>query len=196
MKTTSGTTGGSGGSGECVHDFSLIVGGVRSLGGDVEDALFEAGCDDATLSMQYGRLYVEFSRVSESLESAILSAISAVEGAGIGATVLRVDSVDFVSASEIARRIGRSRQSVHQYIVGDRGPGGFPAPECRLADRAPMWAWCAVSRWLVENGLLGAEEGRNAEVLYAINSVLERRRAHPSRALMELVERRLGLRSA
>ena len=50
------------------HDFALIVGGVPELTQQVEDALFEAGCDDATLSIQYGRLYMEFSRSAKSLK--------------------------------------------------------------------------------------------------------------------------------
>ena len=44
------------------YDFALIVGGVSELTPTVEDALFQAGCDDATVSMQHGRLYIEFSR--------------------------------------------------------------------------------------------------------------------------------------
>ena len=42
------------------YDFALILTGVPELTTDVEDGLFDAGCDDATLSMQYGCLYLEF----------------------------------------------------------------------------------------------------------------------------------------
>ena len=101
---------------EMEYDFALIVGGVVGLTPAVEDALFNVGCDDATLSMQYGRLYLEFSRSAISLEDAILSAIQVVRKAGIGAEVLRVDECNLVTASEIARRMGRSRQLVHQYM--------------------------------------------------------------------------------
>ena len=80
----------------------------------VEDALFNAGCDDATLSMQYRLLYLEFSRSAKSLEEAIITAINDVRKAGIGAEVLRVDECDLVTASEIARRISRSRELVRQ----------------------------------------------------------------------------------
>lgn len=158
------------------HDFALIVDGVGELTPSVEDALFNAGCDDATLSMQYGRLYLEFSRSAKSLEEAIISAINDVRLAGIGAGVLRVDECDLVTASEIARRIDRSRQLVHQYMSGKRGPGGFPPPECHLTDHAPLWTWCAVSYWLVQNNLLRPEDGWNAEVVEAINNFLGRER--------------------
>ncbi len=175
------------------HDFALIVDGVSELTQTVEDALFNAGCDDATLSMQYGLLYLEFSRAAKSLEEAIISAINEVRSAGIGAEVLRVDECNLVTMSEIARRIGRSRQLVHQYMIGKRGPGGFPPPECHLTDHAPLWAWCAVSYWLVQNNLLRPEEGWNAEVVEAINNYLEgerQRQRHPK--LLEEIKQ--GLR--
>ena len=127
------------------HDFALILTGVHELTSEVENALFETGCDDATLSVQYGFIYMEFSRMAESLKDAILSAIRDVRKAKIGADVWRVDECNLVTPAEIARRIGRSRQLIHQYMTGKRGPGGFPAPECNLTDGAPLWAWCAVS---------------------------------------------------
>jgi hypothetical protein len=176
------------------HDFALIVDGVSELTQAVEDALFVAGCDDATLSIRYGLLYLEFSRVAKSLEEAILSAIHGVRGAGIGAEVLRVDECNLVTMSEIARRIGRSRQLVHQYMIGKRGPGGFPPPECHLTDQAPLWSWCSVSQWLVHNHLLRAQEGWNAEVMEAINNYLEwerQRSRHPK--LLDEIERGLQM---
>lgn len=96
--------------------------------------------------------------------------------------VLRVDECDLITASEIARKIDRSRQQVHQYMTGERGPGGFPAPECYLSEKKPLWAWCAVSYWLVQNDLLKPEVSWNAEVVAAINNALEdlrRYRRHP-----------------
>jgi len=159
--------------GEREYDFALIVGNVPELNEDVETALFEVGCDDATASIQYGRLYLEFSRVSISLKDAILSAIKDIRKALPTAEVLRVDECNLVSAADIARRIGRSRQLVFQYIEGIRGPGAFPPPECHLSEGRPLWAWCAVSYWLAQNDILKPEEGWNAEVVAAINNLLE-----------------------
>ena len=174
------------------HDFALIVAGIESLTSDVEDALFNAGCDDATLSIQYGLLYMEFSRRARSLQDAIVSAIHNVQKAGIGAQVLRVDESNLVTAAEISRRIQRSRQLVHQYMTGQRGPGGFPPPECHLIEGSPLWAWRAVSYWLVQNSLLRPEESWNAEVVEAINQVLEsarRRQRYPD--LLDEITREL-----
>jgi hypothetical protein len=155
-------------------DFSLVLSGVHELTTEVEDALFEAGCDDATLSVRYGNLCLEFSRAANSFLEAILSAIQDVRKANIGADVARVDECDLVTPAEIARRIGRSRQLVHQYMTGQRGPGRFPAPDCNLTDGAPLWAWCAVSYWLCENDMIRPEELRHAEIVAAINNVLQR----------------------
>jgi len=177
------------------HDFALIVGGVDDLTAEVEDALFEAGCDDATLSIQYGLLYIEFSRHAPSLKDAILTAIRDVRNADIGAEVLRVDECNLVTQSEIARRIGRTRQLVNQFINGQRGPGGFPPPECHLDEGAPLWAWCAVSYWLAENSMLRPEDGWNAEVVAAINNWLEaarQRERHPE--LIEQIQNDLQIR--
>lgn len=63
------------------YEFSLIIRGVAQLTRELEDALFEAGCDDATLSIQYGCLYAQFARQSPSLYEAILSAIENVKKA-------------------------------------------------------------------------------------------------------------------
>jgi len=155
------------------YDFALILTGVHDLTSEVQDALFEAGCDDATLSIRYGSIYMEFSRAAVSFKDAILSTLRDVRKANIGADVLRVDECQLVTPAEIARRIGRSRQLVHQYMTGKRGPGGFPAPECNLTDGSPLWAWCAVSYWLLQNDMIRTEELENAEIVAAINNALE-----------------------
>jgi len=155
------------------YDFSLVLEGVEQITQQVEDALFVAGCDDSTLSRRHGRLYLTFTRQASSLKDAIISAIKQVRSAGIGARVLRVDSCDLVTQAEIARRIGRTRQIVSQYIKGLRGPGNFPAPACNITDGAPLWHWCEVAYWLCENSILKEEDFREAQDLTVINSVLE-----------------------
>lgn len=172
------------------YDFALVLKGVHHLTTEVEDALFQAGCDDATLSLQYGSVAMEFSRSALTLKDAILSAIRDVRKAGIGADVWRVDACELVSPAEIARRIKRSRQLVHQYMTGKRGPGGFPAPECNLTDGQPLWSWCAVSYWLSQNDMIRLEELRDAEIVAAINNALERAHQHQRNpALVDEVSR-------
>jgi hypothetical protein len=158
---------------ETEFDFTLLLHGVDKITPDVEDALFSAGCDDSTISLRFGRIYLTFSRSAASLKDAIISAIKNVRESGIDATVLRVDQCDLVTQSEIARRIHRSRQLVNQYISGGRGPGGFPAPACNITDGALLWYWCDVAFWLWENNIIKEEDVREAQDLTVINSVLE-----------------------
>ncbi len=157
------------------HDFTLVLSGISELTREVQDAFFEAGCDDATLSMRCGRPFLTFSRTAPSLKDAILSAISDVKKANIGAEVLRIDCCNLVTQSEIAHKIGRTRQLVHQYITGERGPGGFPPPACNVSDDgdAPLWYWCEVAYWLYQNNMITEEALRDARALSLINDVLE-----------------------
>ena len=152
------------------YEFELVLTNVPELTTEVEDSLYEAGCDDATLSVQFGRMFLSFSREAPSLKDAILSAIRDVKKANIGAEVIRVGVCDLVTQAEIARRLGRARQVVHQYITGQRGPGGFPAPVC---SKPPLWAWREVASWLGQNDMIKPEAVREAEQTAIINSALE-----------------------
>lgn len=158
---------------ECEHDFTLILSGVSDLTTPIEDAFFEAGCSDATLSMRSGRAFLTFSRTASSLKEAILRAVRDVRAAGVGADVLRVDVCNLVTQADIARKIGRSRQLVHQYVTAARGPGGFPPPACDLADDVPLYNWCEVAYWLWEHDMIQEDVLREAQEVAAINSVLE-----------------------
>lgn len=157
---------------ESEHEFTLVLTGVTPETPGVEDALFEAGCDDATLAFRMGRPVLTFARTAKSLKEAILSAIHNVRSAGVGLDVLRVDYCNLVTQAEIARRLGRSRQQVQQYMSGARGPGGFPGPQCELSEGSWLWAWCEVASWACEHDMLDAGALRDVEEVDAINSVL------------------------
>ncbi len=156
------------------HDFTLVLSGITELTPEVQDALFEAGCDDATLSMCCGRPFLTFTRAAPALKDAIFSAIRDVKKANVGAEVLRIDVCNLVTQSEIAHKIGRTRQLVHQYVTGERGPGGFPPPACNVSDDAdsPMWYWCDVAHWLYQNNMITEEALQDAQALSLINDVL------------------------
>lgn len=154
-------------------DFAVVLGGPDLDDDEAEQRLYEAGCDDGTLSFRCGRAYVVFTRRAASLREAILSAVADVRKAGFD--VLRTDVGDLVTQSDIARRTDRSRQQIHQFVKGTRGPGGFPLPVGNLADGLPQWSWCEVAEWLHAHGLLGEEERRAADDVAAINTALEYR---------------------
>jgi hypothetical protein len=175
------------------HDFTLVITGITELIPEAEDALFEAGCDDATLSVRHGRVFLTFSRTATSMKDAILSAIRDVRKADVGADVLRVDICDLVTQAEIARRIGRSRQLVHQYLTGARGPGGFPAPACDLDEGTPLWSWCEMADWFWRNDMIKEDTLRESNEVAAINAVLElEHRRRRDRALLAEITRSLA----
>jgi hypothetical protein len=72
-----------------IHAFRVVLANVTELTDALEDALFEAGCDDAGLGSCDGVVTIDFDREAESLGQAIDSAIADVKRAGF--KVARVD---------------------------------------------------------------------------------------------------------
>jgi len=62
-----------------VHHFTLIVEGTDLQTDPTIEALFEAGCDDATVGRSNGVQYIAFDREAESLAEAVHSAQREVE---------------------------------------------------------------------------------------------------------------------
>ena len=158
------------------HFFVLVLGGPSEPTAELEDALFEAGCDDALLTFRGTTGFLEFDREGSSFDEAVISAISQVEGIGDDVVVLRVEPDDVVNAAEIARRAGMSREAVRLWSSGERGNVGFPSPIAVLGPRTLLWSWAEVAGWLSQRGELEKGELRRARVLGAINARLNRRR--------------------
>lgn len=154
-------------------DFTLILSGISDFTEETVDLLVEAGCDDATIAKRYGRVYLTFSREAHSAIEAVVSAILDVKRSKIGANVMRVDSCNLVTPSEIGRRLNRTRQAIDQDISSKRGPGGFPAPACNITDGAPLYYWCEVAYWARNNNLLSEQANREAQELATLNTILE-----------------------
>jgi hypothetical protein len=143
------------------------------------DALFEAGCDDATFGDIDGVPFADFSRQAPSLAEAIESAIRDVRSVPT-VFVLRVEPDEVVNAAEIAARLGRTRESIRLLVAGDRGPGGFPAPVSRLKLRGRLWLWSDVSKWARESLGVVPPEGHSAAFIAALNDALELARLVPT----------------
>lgn len=126
------------------YEFTLVLHG--DLDDDAVDALFEAGCDDATVGEVDGVGYADFLREAPSFGEALRSAIDQVETVP-GLTVSRVEPDDLVTLSEIAQRLGRSRESVRLLAAGERGQGDFPPPVSHLKARTRLWRWSEVAAW-------------------------------------------------
>jgi len=75
------------------YSFSLRYLGPTELNRELEDALFEAGCDDALLGIQDGMIFLDFSRQAPSFREALTSSIEDVEKAGMPIRLIRVEPV-------------------------------------------------------------------------------------------------------
>ncbi|MFD2532981.1 hypothetical protein [Gracilimonas halophila] len=158
-----------------IHTFTLLLDNENELTNELEDALFQAGCDDGILYSKNQVVYIEFDREAESLEEAVISAINDVESAGF--QVARVEPSDLVTSAEISRRAQRSRQSVAQIIKGKRGKGGFPIPVAGVTGKTSVWSWAEVSNWLLKKEKIDDPFlVKKAEVIRDINDTLELRK--------------------
>lgn len=162
-------------------EFSLVLETSGALHDSLEDAIHESRCDDATLSFRNGIVYLNFNRRTESLESAIFTAIGELEKARVPIFVIRIEPSDLVTAAEIARRLNRSRQSVQQLVTGSRSDGDFPVPVAGITTKTMIWSWMEVVEWFmikdkgVEPSLL-----KDAKVIKLLNDAL-RFRHHENR---------------
>ena len=71
------------------HHFTLILARPESSEADA-DALYEAGCDDASISTSAGVTRLDFHRAALSLEHAISSALTHVRAAGFEPAEVRL----------------------------------------------------------------------------------------------------------
>jgi hypothetical protein len=121
-----------------------------------------------------------------SLTEAVVDAVHAVEATGL--RVLRVDADDWVTAGDVARRIGRSRETVRLWAAGRMGPGGFPPPLNPGRDTT-FYSWAEVLAWLRHRG--GIDLPDDEPVLAAANLAVQlralMRRVPRARALLRLL---------
>jgi transcriptional regulator with XRE-family HTH domain len=152
------------------HEFTIIASGLDPHAEDFADRFFEAGCDDATLSLQKGLIIVEFAREAVSFSEAVASAYEAVLRAG--AKIERIEPDYLVSLSDIAERCGKSRQAISLYTRGERAEN-FPAPVARVTSTSPLWDWEEVAGWLSEREALPRDEVVRARIVKEANRHLE-----------------------
>lgn len=150
-------------------EFSIIARGVDPHADDFEDRFFEAGCDDATLSLQRGLIIADFAREAESLSAAIASALQNVWAAG--AEITRVEPDPLVSLSDIAERSTLSRQAISLYAKGERG-ADFPPPAVKIMSGHPLWDWGRVADWLYARSLISEELVIEARIIREANALL------------------------
>ena len=155
------------------HNFTLILSGAEPTVA-IADALIEAGCRDASLGSRCGVITLEFTRAAPSLYAAIATAIAEVAKSNTGLRVVRVEPDELVTASEIAKRFGRSKESIRLYALGKRGPGGFPPPLTGFSGKTPIYRWSEVACWADDtNPGTVVVDVTDIRTIGAVNAVLD-----------------------
>jgi hypothetical protein len=149
------------------HNFTIIASAAEDFE-DIAECFFEAGCDDATISLQKGVFVLEFDREARTFISAIISALRDVLKAG--AKIERIEPDYLVSAAEIAKRSDQSRASISLYAKGERG-SGFPNPIARITTDTPLWDWVEVSSWMHRGRHLSLSAAVQARALRELNKL-------------------------
>lgn len=127
------------------HEFTFVL--DHTTNDDEIDALYEAGCDDATPVQEEARTLLHFHREAASLAEALVSALRDVERTGLH--VAAVDTEDLVTVKDIAARTERSYESVRLLANGQRGPGGFPPP--MSSGGWTFYSWAQVAAWFTRH---------------------------------------------
>jgi hypothetical protein len=73
------------------HEFTLFLSGLTEITADAANALFEAGCDDASPASCDGVVWIAFHREADSLDAAIRSAMADVQKAGFHVERLEIE---------------------------------------------------------------------------------------------------------
>ena len=130
------------------YDFTLRLN--REVTDAEIEALYEAGCDDAGVETGPLGTLIQFEREAPTLAQAITSAVRDIdEVPGLRAVGVACDNM--VTLLDIANRSGRTREAVRLWASGDRGPGGFPAPQMITTGGERVWDWEQVDVWLREH---------------------------------------------
>lgn len=159
------------------YSFTLVLKNVDENTPKLEDHLYEAGCDDTLINFRDSTVYLDFGRKSASFEEAVISAIRQVETTD--AIVASVAPEDWVTESDIAKRLQIKRQAVSLWIKGRRRKSTpFPKPVMKLSDRSPLWKWHEIAEWLYQNNIIEEKElVQNALFIQNVNGALEERDA-------------------
>lgn len=159
------------------YEFTLILGDVNEHTPNLEDNIFNAGCDDALINFRNGTVYLDFNRKTPSLKEAVISAIQAIEAMPLNAKVLSIAPEHLVSETDIAKRLNVKKQAVSLWIKGLRRKDiPFPHPFMKLSEASPLWRWPEIIDWSLKNEIITEAEALEEAILIEnLNLLLEER---------------------
>jgi hypothetical protein len=120
--------------------------------------LVSGALPEAVLSQAGGATTVRATLRAPGPAAAVSALVERVKKTVPTAVALRVDQ-DLVSVSDIAQRIGRTRESARLLVDAKRGPGNFPPPIGVVGDGIRVWPWSVVLEW--SDKVLGVDLGEN-----------------------------------
>jgi hypothetical protein len=134
--------------------------------------------DDASLMGPNGdgSFLLEFDRKASGLPHALTSATKELLNVLPDAEILRIEEDDLATMTDIAKRAGRTPESIRLLVNGRRGPGGFPPAAGRLDARTRVWRWSDVGEWFANALVAPLPDTEDSAFLLAFNDALELRR--------------------
>ena len=135
------------------YDFALIFELLENENAeDCLDALYEAGCDDATIGMgKIGFISVDFIREAESCYDAIESAIANVKTAIPHAKLIHV-SPDLIGVKELSLIFDCTRQNIQKYVSKPSFPTSI------YKGNQALWHLESVLDWFMANNIDVSQE--------------------------------------
>ncbi|MEG9482226.1 hypothetical protein QMO40_07985 [Mannheimia bovis] len=143
-----------------LYHFSILIRDAEKAMPNLEDILFEAGCDDALICFYNQSVYLEFDREAKTAQEAIQSAFNDIRQAGFSDLVLQEAGVS--SLSEIAARTGLTRAAISNYANGKRAKD-FPRPIYGVASGSALYSWKEVANWLYQRKKISKMQWEVAE---------------------------------
>lgn len=127
-----------------------------------------------------GIFEAEFERVALTFPDAVLSALADLQRVFPEADLVRVDPDDLTTIGGIAKRMGRSHESIRLLVQGKRGPGGFPKTASAAGANPGVWRWHEVVDWFEQKMDVRVPDSEHAKFLAMINDLLRLRLAAPT----------------
>jgi predicted DNA-binding transcriptional regulator AlpA len=159
------------------HTFTLrFLAAGRTLD-DLSVQLYER-IDDVSLMGpdNDGSFLLEFDRRASSLPDAFVKSLGELTDAVPEVTVLRVEEDDLATMVDIAKRTGRTPESIRLLVNARRGPGGFPPAAGHLGGRMKAWRWADVAQWFEQALGQPLPDMVDSAFVQAFNDALEIRR--------------------
>lgn len=137
------------------------------------DAVFEAGCDDATPGIgQKGYIALDFTRESKDAVSAIITAIEDCKKA-IPHAKLESAGPYLFNLTELAFEFSFTKQYMQKIA---RGSASYPSP--LISGKTSYWKVDEVAQWLKDQGIKDIDEHviETLKAIRSLNLALERSR--------------------